>query len=145
MYFHDFNFLLLQILVRLYCYLNHENQLRIAEVKHILVQKGSNSLAPTISLFSVNNASRFPLPNCQSLTNLNFEISLLILISLAQNPEGLIFEHWLAPSWVFFNLKLENRNFLWFFRKHAHFWGGRGGGFFFFFFKLCCPQSYYDV
>ena len=73
--------------------MNHENQLRIAEVKHILVQKGSNSLAPTISLFSVNNASRFPLPNCQSLTNLNFENSFVILIQLTKNREPLTFKY----------------------------------------------------
>jgi len=48
------------------------------------------------SLFSVDNASRFPLPNCQFLTNLNFENSFVILISLAKSHKKLIFEYWLA-------------------------------------------------
>ena len=35
--FHDFNFILLQILVRIFCYFNHENPSRIAEVRRTLV------------------------------------------------------------------------------------------------------------
>ena len=56
------------------------------------------------SLFSVDNASRFHLPNCQSLNNSYLE-NFFVLISLAKN---LIFEYWLAPSWVSLGLKLKN-------------------------------------
>ena len=37
----DFNFILLQILVRIFCYLNHENPSRIAEIRRIYVQRKS--------------------------------------------------------------------------------------------------------
>ena len=40
-----------------------------------------------------DNASRFPLPNCQFLFNLNFENSFVIRILLAKDNENLIFEH----------------------------------------------------
>ena len=45
------------------------------------------------SLFSVDTASRFPLPTCQFSTNLNFENSFAILMSLAKNHLKFIFEH----------------------------------------------------
>ena len=60
---------------------------------------------------------------------------------MAKNRKKLIFEYWLAPSWCFFGLKLINRIFWWFFRKHGHFRGWRGGGIFFCFFQILLFQK----
>ena len=61
-------------------------------------------------MFSIFGRQRFtfPLPNCQFLTNLNFENSFVFLIILAKNHKKLTFEYWLAPSWVSLGLKLKN-------------------------------------
>ena len=97
------------------------------------------------SPFPVDNASRFLLPNCQFLTNSNFENSFETLIWLAKNHELLIFEYWFALSLVFWPTAGKKVFFLWFFRKNGHFWGVRSERFFFFFFKLCCSRSYHYV
>ena len=60
---------------------------------------------------------------------------------MAKNHEQLIFENWLAPSWGFFGLKMEKRNFFVIFPQKRPFLGG--GGFLFCFIQTLLFQRLY--
>ena len=83
---------------------------------------------------------RIPLSNCQFLNNLNFENSLVILISLAKNHGKLMFDIDMHQV-VFFFLKLEKRDFFVIFTQTRSFLEDRGGGFFFVFFQTLFFQK----
>ena len=61
-------------------------------------------------------------------TNLNFENSIVILISLAKNHDKLIFDYFLAPSW-FFLPKIGKIVFFCDLSANTAIFGVRGGGF----------------
>ena len=102
------------------CLRKNHKKLRFSNFRPKKHQLGANQ-------YSNISCYRF-LGNWMRITKL-FSKSRLVKIR-----KQLIFEYWLVPSWCFFGLKLKNRIFWWFFRKHGHFWGWRGGGIFFCFF-----------
>ena len=65
--------------------INNEAYHANLSIKHIFLRKKEKNLVDVLS--------RFHLPNCQYLINLNFENSFVNLISLAQNQEKLTFEY----------------------------------------------------